>query len=180
MFLDQLLQPVDINAVGINRRTYQLRTIQTKTLDGCQKSGRLDNHFVSRRDHGFSNQVQRLLAAGCHDQALWCNRGAFGRHENPDLLAQRLPPFRRTVLQNRARVVRHNKVCCNPKTFDIKQSRVWKATRKTDDSGFTQQLEQLADGRGFNLIQAIGKLQRHGVSFAVVFIRIVAPVFLHL
>jgi hypothetical protein len=46
------------------------------------------------------------------------------------------------------------------KPFHVKHGAVRKAARKTDDAGLAQQLEEFADGRGFDVVQAIGKLHK--------------------
>ena len=79
--------------------------VESKALDGGQKGGRFDNDFVAGRDHGLADQVQRLLAAGGHDQSFGRYGGTFARHEVADLLTQRAPAFGGTVLQHRAGVV---------------------------------------------------------------------------
>ena len=138
---NQLLQPVHVHTVGINRRADQVCAIQAKALDGGQKGRRFHNHLVARRDHGFTNQVQRLLAASRDDQILGRHRCALARHEVADLLAQRAPAFGRAILQHRASVVGQHGVRRYLQAFHVKQSRVWEPPGKADDARLAQQLE---------------------------------------
>jgi hypothetical protein len=48
--------------------------------------------------------------------------------------------------------------------LDVKQGAVRKPTREADDAGLAQQLEQLADGGGFDVEESVGKGQGHGVK----------------
>ena len=82
MFDHQRLERFHVHALVVDGGTDHARAIQAKTLDGGQKGRCLDDHRVLRVEHGFANQVQRLLAARGDDQALWAQaRHAFARHE---------------------------------------------------------------------------------------------------
>ena len=157
MLQDQPLEFVHAHAIGVDRGTDQMGAIQPETLNGGQKGRRLDNHLVARGDHGLSDQVQRLLAAGGDNQALRCDPGAFGRHKIANGLAQRLVTFGRAVLQHRPRIGRQHGIRCNAHTFGVKQRRVRKTAGETDDAGFAQQLEQFPDGRCLDVAQAVSE-----------------------
>ena len=102
---DQLFQLIGLDAMTVHRSADQLGTIKAKALDGGQKSRAFHDHLVARADHGFADQIQRLLAASGHDQLL---RGHFFGplldHKLGQLFAQRPVAFGGTVLQSRARV----------------------------------------------------------------------------
>ncbi len=172
MFFDQFFELVDVHAVGVNRGADQLRAVQAKALDGGQKGGRLHDHLVARRDHGLADQVQRLLAAGGDDQAFRCDRGASATacpalvgHKGADALAQRLVALGGAVLQHRAGAGAEHGVAALLDTLHIKQRRVRKAAGKADDAGLAQQLEEFADGGGFDVVQALSELHG-GLSFS--------------
>ncbi len=84
------------------------------------------------------------------------------RHEGADGLAQRLVALGCAVLQHRAGAVREHSFAGQADTFNIKQCRVRKTARKADDAGLSQQLEEFTDGRGLDVVQALGKM--HGMS----------------
>jgi hypothetical protein len=46
--------------------------------------------------------------------------------------------------------------------FHVEHRRIRKAAGKADDAGLAEQLEQLADGGGFDVVEAGGELQGHG------------------
>jgi hypothetical protein len=45
---------------------------------------------------------------------------------------------------------------------DVEHGAVRKAAGKADDAGLAQQLEQLADGGGFDVVEALGEGKAHG------------------
>ena len=108
------------------------------------------------------SKSKRLLAAGGDDEAVGGDRDAFVGHEFAQALAQRAKALGRAILQHGAGVVGQNSGGGFGDAFHVKQRRVRKAARKADDAGFAQQFEEFADGGGFYVVQAVGKL--HGCS----------------
>ena len=167
---DQFFQLVGFDAMAVDWGADQLGPVQTKALDGGQKSRPFDDHLVAGTDHGLANQIQGLLAAGGHNQMFGGNIfGALFRHEMGQLFAQGAKAFGGTVLQGRTGVLRQSCIAGFTDAFYVKHGAVRKATGKTDDAGLAQELEKLTDGGGFNVVQAVSKMQGgrvgHGVSF---------------
>ena len=161
VFDHQRLERFHVHALSVDGGTDHARAIQAKALDGRQKSGGLHNHRVLRIEHGFANQVQRLLTAGGDDQSLRTqSRHAFAGHELAQLFAQRGITFCGAVLQGRSRLMGQDMLAGMLDALDVKHRAVGKAARKADDAGLAQQLEQLTDRGGFNVVQALCKL--HG------------------
>ena len=161
MFDHQRLERFHVHAMGIDGGTDHARAIQAKALDGGQKGGGLDDHRVLRVEHGFANQVQRLLAAGGDDQSLRAQtRHTFAGHELAQLFAQGRVAFGRAILQGRSGLMGQDMLAGMLDALDVKHRAVGKAARKADDAGLAQQLEQLTDRGGFNVVQALCKL--HG------------------
>ena len=67
---DEFFELIGLHAMGIDGRADQLCAIQPEALDGGQKGRAFDNDLVAGRNHGFAEQVKRLLAAGGHDELL--------------------------------------------------------------------------------------------------------------
>ena len=161
---DEALQAVHVDALFVQRRADQLGTVQTEALDGGQESGAFDDDLVAGADQGLAQQVQRLLAARGHDQLLGGQGRALAVHESGDLLAQRAVTFGGTVLQGRTWLLRQGGQARFANAVDVEQGAVGETARKTDDAGLAQQLEQLADGGGFNVVQTIGKRDSHATQ----------------
>lgn len=159
--VDHLFELVNLHAVGVNRRAVNVRAVEAEALDGGEKGGRFDDDFVARRDHGFADQVKRLLAARGDDEAVRRNGDALVFHETGETFAQRPPAFGRAVLQHRAGVVREHGVGCDADTFGVEQCGIGEAANEAMMPGLPRSFEQLADGGGFNVFQAVGELQ-HG------------------
>ena len=127
-------------------------------MDGGQERWAFHNHLVAGRDQRFAQQIQRLLAAGGDDQLLGGHIGGpLAGHEGRELLTQRLVAFGGTVLQCRAGRFGQCLLGGLPDALHIEQRRIRETTRKADDAGLAQQLEQFADGGGFNVANAVGK-----------------------
>ena len=157
---NQLLQLVGLNAVGVDGRADDVCAIQAKALDGGEKCGAFNNHLVAGADHGFAQQVQRLLAAGRDDQALRCQIfHALAGHEDGDLFAQRVVALGSTVLQCCAGFLAERGVDGFADAFHVKHGAVGKTAGKADDAGLAQQLEKFADGGRFDVVEAVGKMQ---------------------
>ena len=156
---DQALKFVDLHAVAIDWRADQLGAVKPKALNGGQKRRSLNNDFVAGVDHGFTNQVQPLLAAGGGDDLLGRGRDAFVSKIAAERFTQRAPTFGGAVLQHCAGVATKHLLRRHADAFHVKQRWVRKAAGKTDDAGLAQQLEQLPDSRGFNVVQARCKTQ---------------------
>ena len=159
---DELLEPIDLHALRIDGCADELRAVEPKALNGGQKSRALHDHLIARVDHHLGQQVQRLLAAGGHDQAFGTGGGALGRHEAGQFLAQGTVAFGGTVLQGRARFMAEGLLRGLAQTLDVKHRTVRKASGKADDAGLAQQFEQFTDGGGFDVLESVGKLDRHG------------------
>jgi hypothetical protein len=102
-----------------------------------------------------------LLAARGHDQLVGGQVArALGGHEGGDLLAQRLVALGRSVLQRRAGLLLQGCLGGGADAGHVEHGAVGEAARKADDAGLAQQLEQLADGGGFYVVQTVGEL--HG------------------
>ena len=153
MLLNHLLECIHIYAVFIDRHTQNGGTVQTEALDGGQKSGRLDQHRVLRIKQCFTDQVQRLLAAGGDDHFIGTQTGhAFGLHESRKLFTQGVVAFGGTVLQSRARFITQGAFAGFAYALHIKHGAVGKASGKADDAGFAQQFKEFANGRGFDFV----------------------------
>ena len=155
MRLDQLFQPIDLDAVAIDGGADQIGPVQTETLDGGQEGGAFHDHLAARVDQGLAQQIQRLLAAGGDDQVGRGHAlGAFADHELGQLLAQRVVALSGAVLQGRAGLLAQRLVHGLGQAGHVEQRGVWKAAGKADDARLAQQLEQLADGGGFDVVEA--------------------------
>jgi len=64
-------------------------------------------------------------------------------------------------LQHRAGVVREHGVGGDADAFGVEKRGVREAAGEADDAGLAEQFEQLADGGGFYVFEAVGELQ-HG------------------
>jgi hypothetical protein len=89
---------------------------------------------------------------------------AFAGHEGGELLAQRLVALGRAVLQRGAGFFGQRGVDRLADAVHVEQGAVGEAAGKTDDAGLAQQLEEFADGGGFDVVQAVGEgdLEGHG------------------
>ena len=155
----QLLKLIGLDAMRIDGRRNHLSAIQTKALDGGQKSRPFHDDLVTLLQHGFTQQIQCLLAAGGNDQLIGSHiRHALACHEGRQLLAQRLVALGRTILQGRACLFLQRLGRRRANARHVKHGAIGKSTRKTDDAGLAQQLEQFTDRRGFNVVESIGKL----------------------
>ena len=150
---------IHLHAVGVNWHADHLGTVQTKTLDGGQKRGRFDQGHIAGVEQGFGDQVQRLLAACGDNQAFWVEVfHTLGSHEGRELFAQRVVAFGRTVLQGSTGFFGQCAGAGLANAFHVKQGAVWKAAGKADDAGLAQQFEEFADGRSFDVVEAVSKL----------------------
>jgi hypothetical protein len=77
-----------------------------------------------------------------------------------ELGAQRLVAFGGAVLQRAARLLGQCLLAGFAQALDVEHGAVGKATGEADDAGLAQQLEQLPDGGGFDVVEAGGEL--HG------------------
>ncbi|OQB99288.1 MAG: hypothetical protein BWX79_03175 [Alphaproteobacteria bacterium ADurb.Bin100] len=162
---DQLLQLIGLHAVAVDRRADQLSAVQPEALDGGQEGGALDDDLVTGGNQRLAQQVQRLLAAGGDDEVLGCHGGAaLARHEGGELLSQRAVALGGTVLQRAAGLFGECGIDGGSDTVDVEHRAVGEAAGKADDAGLAQQLEEFADGGGFDVVQAVGKLEGHGVG----------------
>ena len=143
---DELFQPVGLHAVRVGRCGDGLRAVQAKALDGGQKGGAFHNHLVAGRNHAFGDQVQRLLAARGDDELLFGYRCALGGAQRGNLLLQWSKAFGGAVLQGRIGPGLQGCARRSLESFHVKQGWIGKTTRKADDAGLTQQLEQFANG----------------------------------
>jgi hypothetical protein len=154
-----------LHALAVNGRGDHLCPIQAKALDGGQKGGAFHNHLVAGVDEGFAQQVQRLLAAGGDDQPVGLQAlDALAGHEGGQLFAQRVVALGGAVLQRGAGLFSQRLVGGLLNAGHVKHGAVRKTPGKADDAGLAQQLEQLADGGGFDVVQAVGELEGHGVN----------------
>ena len=165
MFCNEFFKRLGVHTVAIDRRRNKLCAIQPEALNGGQKGGPFHNDFVARADHGFANEVQRLLAACGHNQLFGFNiLHALLPHEMRQLIAQRAIAFCGAILKCGTWLLRQGQRRGFANALHIKHGAVWEATGKADDARLAQKFEQLPDGRGFDIVQTIGKLQGHGVS----------------
>src|SRR5690606_27085181 len=67
-----------------------------------------------------------------------------------------------TVLQRSTGFFGQGSIAGSADAVHVEHGAVRKAARKADDAGLAQQLEEFADGGGFYIVQAVGKL--HGVD----------------
>ena len=70
-----------------------------------------------------------------------------------------LVAFGGAVLQRRAGLFGQRLAAGFLDAFDVEHGRVGKTAGKADDAGLAQQLEEFADGGGFDVVEAVGKLQ---------------------
>ena len=163
MLLDQLLQLIHLHAVAVDGRTDQIGAVKPEALDGGQKGRPLHDGLAARIDQALAQQIERLLAAGGDDQLVGGHIfGALGLHELRQLLAQRLVALGGAVLQRGPGLGGQRLVGGLADAVDVEHRAVRKAACKTDDAGLAQQLEQFADGGGFDVLQALGEMERHG------------------
>ena len=156
---NQRFQLVGLDAMLIHRGRDHFCAIEAKTLNSGQKGRAFNDDLVTLIQHGLAQQVQRLLAAGGDDELLRSHiRHTLAGHECGQLLAQRLVALSRTVLQRSARLFLQRLGRSGADARHIKHGAVRKTTRKTDDAGLAQQLEQFTDRRGFYVIESFGKL----------------------
>ena len=87
---------------------------------------------------------------------------AFVRHELAQLLAQRAQPSVAPYCSTGPGLFCPKRRRRLADAVRVKQRRVGKAAGKADDAGLAQQFEEFADGGGFYVFQAVGKL--HGVG----------------
>jgi hypothetical protein len=160
MFLDHALEHIHLHAVGIDRRTDDIGAVEPETLDRRQEGRGLHDHLVAGGNHRLADEVQRLLAAGGDDQPVGRNGGSLGPHETADACAQRLVTFGGAILQHRARVAGQHRIGRHPDALGVKQRRIGETTGKADDARLAQQLEQLTDCGGFDVLESGGEL--HG------------------
>ena len=162
---DQCLQLIRLHAVGICGGSQGLRAVQAKALDGREKGGRFHNHLVAGRDHALRDQIQRLLAARGDDELLWMQGCVFCRIQGAYLFLEGRKAFGRAVLQGFAWPLGERGMRGCVKAFHVEQVGIWKTTGKADDAGLAQQFEQFANGRGLDVLQALGK-GKHGGFFS--------------
>jgi hypothetical protein len=74
MFRDHALEHIHLHAVGVDRRTDDIRSVEPEALDRRQEGRGLDDDLVAGGNHRLADQVQRLLAAGGDDQPVGCQR----------------------------------------------------------------------------------------------------------
>ena len=161
MLGDELFQFVGFHAMAVDGRADELGAIEAKALDGGQKRRAFHDHLVTGTDQGLAQQVQRLLAAGGDDEVLGCHAlRALAGHELAELLTQRLVALGGAVLQRGAGLLVQRCIAGSADAVYIEHGAVGKPPGKADDAGLAQQLEELTDGGGFDVVQAVGKL--HG------------------
>jgi hypothetical protein len=88
---------------------------------------------------------------------------ALAGHEGGQLFAQRVVALGGAVLQRGAGLFGQGFVGSLLNAGHVKHGAVGEAAGKADDAGLAQQLEEFADGGGFDVFQAVGKLEGHGV-----------------
>ena len=133
--------------MAVNRGRDEFSAIQPEALNGGQECGAFHNHFVARADHGFANEVERLLAARSHNKL-------FGRdalhtlvlHEMRKLLTERAIAFSGTILKCCTGFLRQGQGRGLANAFHIKHGAVGKTSGKADDAGLAQKFEQLPNG----------------------------------
>ena len=158
---DQGFELIHLHALRINGHAHDLGAVQTKTLDGRQKSGRFHQGHIVGVKQGFGDQIQGLLASGGDNQTFRRQVfNAFGGHECSQLFAQRVVAFGGAVLQGSTGFLRERLSAGLANALDVKHGAVRKASRKTDDAGLAQQLEKFTNGRSFDVVEAISEL--HG------------------
>jgi hypothetical protein len=112
----------------------------------------------------------RSSAAGGDDEPVGHHLGrTLGLHEGGDLFAQGVVALGGPVLQRGARLGRERSIGGGADAVHIKQRAVREATGEADDAGLAQQLEELADGGGLDVVEAIGegRVERHGLRVRV-------------
>ncbi|EWS63571.1 hypothetical protein Y695_03196 [Hydrogenophaga sp. T4] len=164
VFFDQPFQFVGLHAVAVHRRADELRAVEAETLDGGEEGGAFDDDLVAGGDERLAQQVQRLLAAGGDDEVVGRHTlVALAGHERGELFAQRVVTLGSTVLQGATRFFGQCGVDGFADAVHVEHGAVGKAAGEADDAGLAQQLEEFADGGGFDVVQAVGKLHWHGV-----------------
>ena len=165
VFDDEFLESVGVHALPVHRCRHELGAVQAEALDGGQEGRAFDDHLVAGGNEGLAQQIQRLLAAGGDDQVLGRHAlVALAGHESGELFAQRVVALGRAVLQGAPGFFGQRSIDGFADAVHIEHGAVGKAPGKADDAGPAQQLEEFADGGGFDVVQAVGK--RNGKAHA--------------
>ena len=139
MLHDHFFELVHLHAMCIDGHAHHLWAIQTKALDGGQKSGAFDQRHIVGVEQSFGNQIERLLAAGGDNQTFGTQPfHTFAGHKRRELFAQRVVAFGGTVLQRSTGLFAQGFGTGLTNALHIKHGAVGKATGKTDDAWFAQ------------------------------------------
>ncbi len=149
-------QLLGAKAVIVTRHAHVLRAIHIEGLQSSKIGGRFDQHAVTGVDQQLADQIQRLLRAGGDHHVLGLRLHAVPGRVARDHFPQRLVAFGRAVLEGQARLLVQDLVTSFTKALSRENLRGGQAAGKRNDFGVLSNLQELADGRAFDVLRALG------------------------